>query len=320
MNHRTPKGSAKDCEGLMKIWQAVVLGLIGLVAAGCRSDPSVALLERDNNRKEMEIYRLKCRVEDLEEQLNAVSPAQPAATRPAAPGEVPAMQPAPAFTHPGPAHAEPALPDMPDLHVSPGVEAAPGEVPLKAPAGNGSERPMTRPDNSSQWRPRADRGEYVLTSGAEAIDNQAVMQITLHPLLTGGIGSGGAGDEGLLVVVEPRDMAGRILAAPGKTSVAPIDPALQGEQARLARWDFSAAETERLLHTGAEPGIHLRLPWRSTPAHDRLMVFVRYTTRDGKVLEAKRLIGVALNDVPPERLEPETTAACPQRPRWSPDR
>ena len=38
-------------EGLMKIWQIVVPGLLGLALAGCRSDPAVALLERDNLKK-----------------------------------------------------------------------------------------------------------------------------------------------------------------------------------------------------------------------------------------------------------------------------
>ena len=57
-----------------------------------------------------------------------------------------------------------------------------------------------------------------------------------------------------------------------------------------------------MIRTGSQQGIHLRLPWVSTPAHDRLKVFVRYTTRDGRKLQAERLIGVALN-APPARRE-----------------
>jgi hypothetical protein len=154
-----------------------------------------------------------------------------------------------------------------------------------------------------------------------------VAQITLHPALTGGIGSGvRASDEGLLVVVEPRDFGGNIVNAPGNISVALLDPALSGEQARLARWDFAAAETQGMIRTGSQQGIHLRLPWVSTPAHDRLKVFVRYTTRDGRKLQAERLIAVALDGPPPVRHEaipdadPARTAARPQRPQWSPVR
>ena len=134
---------------------------------------------------------------------------------------------------------------------------------------------------------------YLAAATAPANDNRTVWQITLHPSLTGGIGDSASGDQGLLVVVEPRDQAGNIVLAAGQTSVALIDPALSGEQARLARWDFSDAETQRAMHTGSEPGIHLRLPWRYAPSHDRLKVFVRFTTRDGRKLQAEHTIAVA---------------------------
>ena len=167
------------------------------------------------------------------------------------------------------------------------------------------------------------------TTGRRAApaDNRPVAQITLHPALTGGVGtSGRPGDEGLLVVVQLRDFGGNIINVPGDISVALLDPAMTGEQARLARWDFAAVETERMVRAGSQPGIHLRLPWTSTPAHDRLKVFVRYTTRDGRKLQAERLIAVALNGPPPAGREappdndPAQTASRPQRPQWSPVR
>ena len=105
------------------------------------------------------------------------------------------------------------------------------------------------------------------------------------------------------MVVEPRDFSGNIVNVPGDISVALLDPALAGEQARLARWDFAAADTQGMIRTGSQQGIHLRLPWTSTPAHDRLKVFVRYTTRDGRKLQVERLISVALDGplpAPPE--------------------
>ena len=59
-----------------------------------------------------------------------------------------------------------------------------------------------------------------------------------------------------------------------------------------------------MIRTGSQPGIHLRLPWTSTPAHDRLKVFVRYTTRDGRKLQTERLISVALDGPPPAPRHP----------------
>lgn len=337
----------------MKIWRALTIALLGLLAAGCRSDVSRDLLERDNFNKEQEIYQLKGRIEDLQAQLNAAAACPPVRTRPAAPAEMPAepgrLEPAPAFTRPGPA-APPSAPEEPLLRITPGEEVPSTQGPDLLHAPGGAAPAPSSPGNSYYWRPADVR---LAGATAPANDNRAVWQITLHPSLTGGIGDSASGDRGLLVVVEPRDQAGNIVLAPGQTSVALIDPALEGDRARLARWDFSAADTQRAMHAGSEPGIHLRLPWRSAPAHDRLKVFVRYTTRDGRKLQAERMIAVAIGaeraesagrgdgrgradlapasaagpwhpdraGEPPDRqpsLDPQNPS--PQRPQWSPDR
>ena len=60
----------------MKIWQIVVPGLLGLILAGCQTDPSIALLERDNFKKEQEINRLTYENQELKEALEAVAPAE----------------------------------------------------------------------------------------------------------------------------------------------------------------------------------------------------------------------------------------------------
>ncbi len=348
----------------MKVWQIVVPGLLGLALAGCHNDPSVALLERDNYNKEQEIFRLQNRIEDLQEALNACPPTQRSAvTRGLPPGEMPpepgttnggrfapaVTRPAPRFTPPDQPNPQPEMPLPGGLNVSPGMEVMPGEVPDRMrvpgdtppprslappartyPGGPSSSGPSSSPpssggmspDRSTQWSPTGSRlAERVSPLG----DNSSVAQVTLHPALTGGIGAGGAvGDEGLLVVIEPRDFSGNIVNLPGDISVALLDPALTGEQARLARWDFPAAETQGMVRTGSQPGIHMRLPWKSTPAHDRLKVFVRYTTRDGRKLQTERLISVALSGPSPAPLEaapeaaPVQAASRPQRPAWSP--
>jgi hypothetical protein len=329
----------------MRIWQIVVLGLFGLALAGCRNDPSIALLERDNFKKEQEIYRLRNRVEDLEDALNATPQGQPAMQRSLPPRELPpesgsgeGRAPDPARTRPAPARKSDSSFEAPlfgPLNVSPGIEVPKGEVPetLKTP-GSGHPRKVAppgepAPGKSSQWTPPDAQQPTGMASPAES---SPVAQITLHPALTGGIGTTGhAGDEGLLVVVEPRDFSGKIIFVPADISVALLDPALMGEQARLARWDFSADQAQGLIRAGSQPGIHLQLPWVATPAHDRLKVFVRYTTRDGRKLQAERLVAVAVNGTPPLRCEespavapaeaaPAQTASRPKRPQWAPVR
>ena len=131
-------------------------------------------------------------------------------------------------------------------------------------------------------------------------DSRQVASITLDRRLTGGISAGdGEGDQGLLVVVEPRDAAGRPVDAPAEVSVVVYDPAVQeedGHAALVARWDFSAAETAALFRrAGPEQAIHLAGGWPAElPKHNQLHVFVRYVTADGRKLEADRPVEVAL--------------------------
>ena len=148
----------------MNIWRALIVALPALLAAGCRSDPSRDLLERDNFNKEQEIYQLKCRIDDLQAQLGAAAAsAPPAMTRPARPGETlpepGRLEAAPAFTQPGPAASpqpaaeEPSLPGGGPLRITPGVEIPSGRGSRLAPH---AERERLGPESAGQlyyWQP-----------------------------------------------------------------------------------------------------------------------------------------------------------------------
>ena len=131
-------------------------------------------------------------------------------------------------------------------------------------------------------------------------DSRHVASIAIDRTLTGGINSGDrAGDGGLLVVVEPRDRAGRMIDAPADMSVVVLDPAIvdsRGKAARVGRWDFTAAETAALFRrTDSSRAVHLAMAWPADPPkHHKLHLFVRYVTADGRHLEANGPIEVAL--------------------------
>jgi hypothetical protein len=182
-----------------------------------------------------------------------------------------------------------------------------------------------------------------------------VAAIVLDRHLTGGIGmETSEGDTGLLVVVEPRDAAGRMLDAPAEMSVVVLDPALQGNAVRIARWDFTPDETATMFRrTGAAQALHLTMTWpEKPPIHGKLHLFVRYVTLDGRKLEVDQPIEVALpgdktarwtrnehpTEPPPPAMasRPDTSAAIvpapsapatsrsdnrkSRRPLWSPNR
>jgi len=163
--------------------------------------------------------------------------------------------------------------------------------------------------------------DNVKLSAYEAADPQdnAITGITLSRLLTAPLNSDGVpGDDGIMVVVEPRNKAGELVAPAGTLSVVVIDRAAATEaEARIGRWDFSREETARLYRrTTLGDGIQLKLFWQDRqPGHSPLELHARLTTQDGRNLEVSRAIEVALADsamptaVEPNRLQPEPASA-----------
>jgi hypothetical protein len=92
------------------------------------------------------------------------------------------------------------------------------------------------------------------------------------------------GDEGLMLMVEPRDAAGELVKATGTISVVAMDPKLEGDSARVARWDFQPDELSRFFRNSSlAQGYQLELPWPGQqPASRDLRLFVRYTTEEGR--------------------------------------
>jgi hypothetical protein len=118
-----------------------------------------------------------------------------------------------------------------------------------------------------------------------------ITHIFLNPILTGGANLDSTpGDDGLSVVVEPRNAADEYVPRAGAVSIVVLDPSKAGEEARVARWNFDLAATQQKLQTGAAPrGIKLQLPWPAgAPASERLHLFVRYETADGRLVQTDR--------------------------------
>lgn len=134
------------------------------------------------------------------------------------------------------------------------------------------------------------------TSPPEPVDPR-VTHVFLNPTLTGGSDfDQQPGDDGLSILIEPRNGKEQFVPQAGAISVAVIDPAQTGAAARIARWDFEAsAMLQKLQQSGAADGIHLQLPWPAArPEHSRLRLFVRYETADGRKLQTDRDIYIAL--------------------------
>lgn len=299
----------------MKSWPFAVVGLACLVAAGCRTDPNILLLERELRIQEDEIYRLRGVVEDYQEALRSrrENVAEPQSTTPVDPGRSKLLDMIQPQGIPGAAGE--TVPPRDDANhggrdtlAPPSPYGDPSQKPPggEQPDGEGADGPGQGPADIDLPIPKpsaqgsvGDGTEVRQTSGTGPIlpvDSRQVAQIALNHSLSGGYDADGRpGDDGIVVVIQPRDARGRWLEAPAEMSVALLDPALEGEAARLARWDFTAAETlARFRKTNPGRAIHLEMPWPADPPmHSRLYVFVRYTTRDGRRLQVEGPIRIA---------------------------
>lgn len=164
-------------------------------------------------------------------------------------------------------------------------------------------------------------------------DSEDVVRIALNRDLTGGLDTNGQpGTEGIRVAIEPLDDSNKIIRAPAEVSVVLLDPAETGVAARVDRWDIDTAAIRRSMVNRRQPAIYLELPWSGKPPRNsNLHLFARYTTSDGRKLEADRQINI----VPPSQDSDRWTVRADQehgrsettgdnshtaRPEWKPYR
>ncbi len=274
-----------------RLWMGLLAMAVGSLL-GCRHDTNRELVERELRLQEDEIYSLQDELSERDRQLadcrreidalraegGGFAPTSPAAVAPGA------------STRPAPAGRRNAVPDRPLAPPEPPTIELPD---MEGPAPQSENPPKT--DQSHKGVP----GHVAQAAAQEEIpiENGRPDQIQLNRRLTGGFDADHRpGDEGVMVVFAPRDRHGRLVRASGAVSIAVVDPALAGSMGRVARWDFSAAESNaRFQKTSFGHGFHFNLRWPArAPQNETLLVFVRFTPDGGASLEAGQRIQVEL--------------------------
>lgn len=187
--------------------------------------------------------------------------------------------------------------------------------------GSTAQPPLLEAPNIDLGELDASLGEIEQQSYEEAVDlptEARVTHIVLNPRLTGGLDFNGApGDDGLNVVIEPRNQDDVFVPLAGKVSLVLLDPRQEGEAARVARWDLPPDEVQRRIKTdeATAPGIHLKLPWNALPpSHEDLLLFVRYETLDGRQVEAQAALTLAVSSKSSTRWTPRSPESTSGRP------
>jgi hypothetical protein len=289
-----------------------VLAALAACAAGCKSDLSQQLLERELRMQEDQIYQLQDELQDKCVRLDHVAgenqslrrqlgygdaaadragaargrgpltlptPAEPVLVPPAIdlPGSGPAGSPAarPPASPAAPATiAPPALDGVPPLPVEPKFSDA------ASPAGGVV--------TAAAVAPVADAPVGQPLSHQESLaDAGRITHLVVNPARTECFdGNGDGTSDGLAIVVEPRDGDERLVTTAGDVVITVLD--LSGPSgAPVARFEIPAQEAlARFRRTSRNRGLHFVLRWPgSPPPGEHVRVHVTLTTFDAQTFE-----------------------------------
>ena len=277
-------------------------------------------LEGENQQLSLEVKRLERQIEKLGgDPDNVGTMMQPTPRRPSRPNIdlQPPMIELPDNSPPGDAPSiDPPFTPAP-MREPPGPSLAPPPAVMPAPSS------LRKPAAEAPAEPAEDLPMPPklpeTPSAPEPIDPR-VTHVHLNPTLTGGNDfDQQPGDDGLSILIEPRNRRDQYVPQAGAISVVVIDPAQTGAASRIARWDFDLTATQqKLKNSSAADGIHLQLPWPAkAPEHNRLKLYVRYETADGRKLQTDREIFVALPGEVSQRWTPRaptSSVASPKQP------
>jgi hypothetical protein len=136
---------------------------------------------------------------------------------------------------------------------------------------------------------------------------------------TGGVfGEGPTGDDGLMVVVVPRDEDGAAVKIPARLEIAAWEISPAGLKTPIGNWSVPPEKVRPAWRSGfVSTGYFIAVPWQSYPSSERVRIAVRLTTLDGRAFEADKDINVKLGGGG-SRVNPPGPAQVPATPQVGP--
>jgi hypothetical protein len=137
---------------------------------------------------------------------------------------------------------------------------------------------------------------------------------------TGGVDEDGiTGDEGLMVVVAPKDEDGAAIKVPARVDIAAWEITSAGIKNSIGVWSLPAEKVRPTWRSGfISSGYFVAVPWQTYPGNEKVRVAVRLTTLDGRAFEADKDITVKVCQTPrigPPALPPLPGFGDPLGPR-----
>ncbi len=272
------------------------LSLVVLIAAGCRQSPYVSshleILGAERRALEDRVLDLEFELERAEQKLQARgsdrdsgSEARSSQSRNSGLGasdDEPDMT-SPSIVIPGLEDGLPSTLEPPRVN-----EGRPTDTELPVPGGDSARR-----------SPRYQTPTRQVAARSRGPGDPRITHIELNSTLTGGTDfDRKSGDDGLVIVLEPRNADNEFVPLAGPITAVLLDYAKrdQGTGALVARWEIDAKNVHKaIVNDDNARGIQLRLPWPGeAPEHSKLRLDVRYTTADGRRLDTRADVHITL--------------------------
>jgi len=143
-------------------------------------------------------------------------------------------------------------------------------------------------------------------SPKSALDSR-VREIDFHPTLCRGLNvDGKPGDEGLYLVLVPRNASQQFVPTGGTLTIVAEETSRDGEPVRVGRWEMSSEQLQDLLEPiGAAQGFHIKLPWQGkVPATSTIDVYVRFACDDRTTMVNRKQIHLRTSNTAPSAWTP----------------
>ncbi len=303
----------------------ITICLLGLASIGCKTDPhatrEIALLRSEILDLEDQYYALKAKYRHVAEDLRDCK---------GEPDDPSLYNDGPTFyDNSAPYCEDPVLSYRDEIFID-GTNSSPQyreprltpnreELPppnnqLPSPNRLPGEPSQTRPDdNSNTQDTRWDTDQPIQLEGFQANDQfrkastvMEVASVSINESATRGVNLDNvAGDEGLVLLIQPKSDSGTVLQTPGDLTVTILDPNERRNQEQIGMWQFGASEVPNFFVRDEliQQGILLHLPWNTqTPRNRNLLVNVAFTDSTQRKHETSFEINIM---PPPENYSPD---------------
>jgi hypothetical protein len=132
---------------------------------------------------------------------------------------------------------------------------------------------------------------------------------------TGGHDSpNGLGDDGVQVILEPRNAEGKPIQVPGEAIVQVQEITPEGFKRLLSSWLIDKDMIKASWRQGLlSQGYNIILPWKVPPSTEKLRLVVQFRLEDGRVFEADKDITIRLPKGTPPKPESIPTLPMPRQ-------